>query len=78
MMTSINEDILDQWSAEQQKSVAADQVLLKWNKVSDKYTVLVTENKETKQGLDDLLEENNATRLKFTTLLDTFQQFILS
>ena len=72
MMTSINEDILDQWSAEQEKTKLADTILLKWNKMKDKYRVLAVENQETKDQLESLMEENNETRLKFTSLLDQF------
>ena len=32
---------------------------------------------ESKDQLAELLEENNVTRVKFTTLLDTFQSYIL-
>ena len=32
---------------------------------------------ESKEQLAELLEENNVTRVKFTTLLDTFQSYIL-
>ena len=73
MMTSINEDILDQWSAEQEKTKLADNILLKWNKIKEKYRVLAVENQEIKDQLESLMEENNDTRQKFTALLDQFQ-----
>lgn len=47
-MTSLNDEILDQWSKEQSKSKLADQVLLKWNKLNNKHEALVTEAEEMK------------------------------
>ena len=77
-MTSLNDEILDQWSKEQNKSKLADQVLLKWNKLNNKHTALLTESEEMKLQIKELLAENNVTRQKFTNLLDSFQQFILN
>ena len=41
------------------------------------YKALEVELIESKEQLAELLEENNVTRVKFTTLLDTFQSYIL-
>ena len=59
MMTSLNEEILDQWHSDQNKAKLADEVLLKWNKVKNRYNSLLSEHRETKQQLEDILEENN-------------------
>lgn len=45
--------------------------------LQEKYAALVGELAGNKEKLADLLEENNQTRVKFTTLLDTFQAYIL-
>ena len=77
MMTSLNEEILDQWSAEQNKTKLADQVLVKWNKVKKRYNDLLSEHRIAKKELEEILEENNSMRVKFTTLLETFQKEII-
>ena len=76
-MTSLNEEILDQWSAEQNKTKLADQVLVKWNKVKKRYNDLLSEHRIAKKELEEILEENNSMRVKFTTLLETFQKEII-
>ena len=77
MMTSLNEEILDQWSAEQNKTKLADQILVKWNKVKKRYNDLLSEHRIAKKELEEILEENNSMRVKFTTLLETFQKEII-
>ena len=77
MMTSLNEEILDQWSAEQNKTKLADQILVKWNKVKKRYNDLLSEHRIATKELEEILEENNSMRAKFTTLLETFQKEII-
>ena len=78
MMTSLNEEILDQWSNEQDKAKLAEAILTKWNMLKDKHLLLVNEQKEVKAEIKALLAENDSMRSKFTNLLDSFQKFILT
>jgi len=43
LITSLNEEILDHWSKDQDKAALADQVLVKWNRMKDKHTALQIE-----------------------------------
>ena len=54
----------------------ADEVLLKYNIVRDKFTALMAENAKREQDLVGLKKENKKIRKNFTQLIDKFQAYV--
>ena len=54
----------------------ADEVLLKYNIVRDKFVALMAENAKREQDLVCLKKENKKIRKNFTQLIDKFQAYV--
>lgn len=72
LMTSLNEQILEQLNTDLSTVEKADEVLLKYNIVRDKFAVLMTENAKREQDLLELKKENKKIKKNFTQLIDKF------
>lgn len=76
LMTSLNEQILEQLNTDLSTVEKADEVLLKYNIVRDKFAVLMTENAKREQDLLELKKENKKIKKNFTQLIDKFQVYV--
>ena len=76
LITSLNEEILEQLNKDLSTVEKADEVVLKYNIVRDKFTALMAENAKREQDLVGLKKENKKIRKNFTQLIDKFQAYV--